>query len=274
MPPKILPIRESASLIMMSRNKILFLRRPPNGSYPGAHVFPGGVREDGDASMEITALRETFEESGILIDPKLNSVAYDRTSCSNVYEQALSAAAEPGSTFPYKYRWRSSPSENLQLQLFSSWLTPPIMAKKSRFYTYFYLLHMPDTAPPLAPIAIEPNPHAVKSGELLSSSMEWLTATEALELFDHRKLKLFPPQYYLLRGIKTEGISSFLDRVGQRVIQPEFKKRWTSDLVDETDTPARTILMDWGHGEGGEVTVGKDGVPIAIKYIQADLAKL
>ncbi|MFH8250818.1 NUDIX hydrolase [Microbacterium sp. B2969] len=57
--------------------EVLMLERPDRGSFAGAWVFPGGKLEDGDrvgAEEEEDAarragVRETFEESGLTIDP-------------------------------------------------------------------------------------------------------------------------------------------------------------------------------------------------------------
>jgi 8-oxo-dGTP pyrophosphatase MutT (NUDIX family) len=50
--------------------EVYLSRRPMHFRYyPGAFVFPGGRRDDGDADLKATARREVSEEIGIDIDP-------------------------------------------------------------------------------------------------------------------------------------------------------------------------------------------------------------
>ncbi|KIP12328.1 hypothetical protein PHLGIDRAFT_113803, partial [Phlebiopsis gigantea 11061_1 CR5-6] len=62
--------RPSASLIVINaRNEVLLVHRNPRASsFAGMHVFPGGnfdAAQDGD--LATTAVRETFEETGLLL---------------------------------------------------------------------------------------------------------------------------------------------------------------------------------------------------------------
>ena len=64
--------RPAASLILLhdSPLEVLMLRRNPNASFaPDFWVFPGGMLEERDGGdFRATAIRETFEETGIAID--------------------------------------------------------------------------------------------------------------------------------------------------------------------------------------------------------------
>lgn len=85
-PPKVPSIpAPSASVVVISpQNEILLLHRRQTGSFSSAHVFPGGnlspfhegsitpavdspERHIDGPSYRIAAIRETFEESGILL---------------------------------------------------------------------------------------------------------------------------------------------------------------------------------------------------------------
>nr|WP_211160368.1 NUDIX domain-containing protein [Microbacterium sp. MF43] len=55
--------------------EVLLIERPDRGSFAGAWVFPGGKLEDADlggdeeGSARRAAVRETFEETGLVVDP-------------------------------------------------------------------------------------------------------------------------------------------------------------------------------------------------------------
>jgi 8-oxo-dGTP pyrophosphatase MutT (NUDIX family) len=50
--------------------EVLLLRRNAKSSFvPDAWVFPGGMAEERDADLRVTAVRETFEEAGLRLDP-------------------------------------------------------------------------------------------------------------------------------------------------------------------------------------------------------------
>jgi 8-oxo-dGTP pyrophosphatase MutT (NUDIX family) len=77
--PRLTP-RAAASVIVMRDEplEVLLLRRNAKSSFvPNAWVFPGGMVEEADAratildGMKVTATRETFEETGLLVDPEM-----------------------------------------------------------------------------------------------------------------------------------------------------------------------------------------------------------
>jgi 8-oxo-dGTP pyrophosphatase MutT (NUDIX family) len=58
----------AAGILIVSGGEILYLKRGPNCTLPGVWCFPGGHVEDGETSAE-AAVRETFEETGIVVPP-------------------------------------------------------------------------------------------------------------------------------------------------------------------------------------------------------------
>lgn len=53
-------------LIVTARHELVFIRRAADGrAHSGQIAFPGGAREDHDADLRATALRETEEEIGV-----------------------------------------------------------------------------------------------------------------------------------------------------------------------------------------------------------------
>ncbi|HEX8254705.1 MAG TPA: NUDIX hydrolase [Thermoanaerobaculia bacterium] len=64
----------SASVLVLRDDpfELLLLRRGETSSFvPNAWVFPGGVADPGDGGdLRTTAVRETFEEAGLTLDPQ------------------------------------------------------------------------------------------------------------------------------------------------------------------------------------------------------------
>lgn len=66
------PAIRAASVIVLRDQpmEVLLLRRSDRSSFvPGAWVFPGGAVEDGESERDAAA-RETFEETGLALDPE------------------------------------------------------------------------------------------------------------------------------------------------------------------------------------------------------------
>jgi 8-oxo-dGTP pyrophosphatase MutT (NUDIX family) len=64
------PVRAASVIVLRDAPlEVLMLRRNPGSSFtPGAWVFPGGMAEEDD--LRLTAVRETFEEAGLTLDPE------------------------------------------------------------------------------------------------------------------------------------------------------------------------------------------------------------
>lgn len=62
-------IKAAGVLILDAGDCALFLKRGPSGDSPGVWCFPGG-KQEGDESLEQTAIRETAEETGFKPDSK------------------------------------------------------------------------------------------------------------------------------------------------------------------------------------------------------------
>lgn len=56
----------AAGILIVCGSEILFIRRGANGDHAGEWCIPGGKIEDGETSAD-AAVRETFEESGIVV---------------------------------------------------------------------------------------------------------------------------------------------------------------------------------------------------------------
>lgn len=198
----------AASLVLLREGagglEVFMVERRKGLVFSSALVFPGGklsqddtdpavhVLCDGAAglatealALRVAALRETFEESGLLLarpegDASLLSPA---GATALVDERAqLASGALPLRDFLNRHKLRLACDA---LTAFAHWVTPEWLAR--RFDTHFY-------------VAVGPDGHDGRhdGGELISS--QWLRPIEALSLAEKGERKLmFPTRMNLLR---------------------------------------------------------------------------
>jgi 8-oxo-dGTP pyrophosphatase MutT (NUDIX family) len=115
--------RPSASLILVnSQNEVLLVHRTPTTSaFAGVHAFPGGNFDSNDVSPMMTAIRENFEETGILL----------ASSASGQTPNAASVIAGRRAVHAQQLSFSQFLTDNalsLQTSLlhpFTQWITPP-----------------------------------------------------------------------------------------------------------------------------------------------------
>jgi 8-oxo-dGTP pyrophosphatase MutT (NUDIX family) len=137
--PEVTPLAAASVIVLRdSPFEVLMLRRHEKSSFvPNAWVFPGGIAEESDTelarligdgsmldTMRVTAVRETFEETGLWLGAPLTDVDRKRRALldGNVAFKDLIAEA---------------PVNLTQLVWTSRWITPAGIPK--RFDTYFFL---------------------------------------------------------------------------------------------------------------------------------------
>lgn len=215
-------IRESGRLeiLMVKRNqKIDF--------FSGAMVFPGGKVEPDDVNPawadfatgwqtvpedergpRIAALRETFEETGVLAAADLGGLGPDHLATA----RALMDAGKL--TFLEFVRSRSVTVDLTRLTFFARWLTPPVVPK--RFDTFFYLIEMP-----AGQDARHDGREAVEN--------EWVTPGDALRLYEKGERTILFPTRMNLRLLAqaprlSDAIRSAHDRAPRQVV-PSIETR-------------------------------------------------
>lgn len=178
--PAATPRHAAAVILVRNPNdpEIFWVQRQPYLTFLGGfHSFPGGrlERHDDpaafglgaswdDAPLRFCALRELFEETGVLIGKSFVTIPDFVTGIkTGVLTPDLSALVPAG-----------------------RWVTPPF--SPARFDTTFYLAWMPDGPEPV-----------VDAGELASG--EWIRPEEALEQWNLGKALLAPPTLYAIRGL-------------------------------------------------------------------------
>lgn len=200
----------------------------------GALVFPGGkvaendygdIRhhcigqeqfDDTELALRISAIRETFEESGLLFarhENEDNYIADNENSKFQQYRDSINAKEITFSDFVQK--------ENLQLTVndlvpFSHWITPEMVPK--RFDTHFYI-----TRAPASQVAT-PDGHE-------SVDAIWIEANEAVRKGEAGELTIILPTKMNLQKL---GENSSVDGALERLRNEEIKTimPWT-EVIDK-----------------------------------------
>ncbi|MEK9721356.1 MAG: NUDIX hydrolase, partial [Quisquiliibacterium sp.] len=232
------PPRHAASVILLRDGpqglEVLLLRRHgESDAFGGAYVFPGGKLDAEDSEIEllsrldtslavlhealgepeidatkaaglfVAAVRETFEEAGILLAPGI---------ASNEAE-ALRARLREGFSFGEALGQTTLKLAVSAMHPWSRWITPkiPSMTNK-RFDTRFFAAEVP------------PGLQA-RHDEREATEAWWSTPRTALERYWGREIVLAPPQIQSLAHLaRHASVASALAEAGSRrppIIQPE-----------------------------------------------------
>ncbi|KAH6873663.1 hypothetical protein BKA70DRAFT_1352377 [Coprinopsis sp. MPI-PUGE-AT-0042] len=125
--------RPSASLVIVNhRNEVLLVQRNPKATaFGGFHVFPGGnYDKKQDKLLAITAIRETFEESGLLLASSSSPAPPESTldeARFAIHQQQMLLKPDVDSLLP-----------------FMKWITP--VGPPKRFETQFFVTFLPQTS--------------------------------------------------------------------------------------------------------------------------------
>ncbi|KAJ5337647.1 Cystathionine beta-synthase core [Penicillium brevicompactum] len=205
-----------AVLLVSSKNELLLLHRVKTStSFASAHVFPGGnlsaqdgpcpppedlSRHEDSPSYRRAAIRELFEESGILL-------AKDRDSGKMIAPD--------------------------QLIPFTRWVTPTNVPKRYTTQMYLYFLPLPTNVDKqlLAELPAEGERDELESptsdGGIEVTEAQFLPAAEWISRAQKAEIILFPPQFLLLHLV-----SGFLDKDPGAGVPVEEMENRRQQLVD------------------------------------------
>ncbi|XP_029000711.1 nucleoside diphosphate-linked moiety X motif 19 [Betta splendens] len=175
-----------------------------------------GSSVPGDVAFRICALRETFEECGVLlIVPKLGGAEEARCAGDRVprYKANQLCSDELG-------RWRTlvnqDPSNFIRmcrelevlpniwaLHEWSNWLTPEGRYGAKRFDTAFYMCCLQDV------------PHTLQDQKEIVR-FEWSTPSEILQSYQKQEFWIAPPQFYELSRLRRFPLLSDLHSFARR----------------------------------------------------------
>lgn len=174
---------------------------------PDAFVFPGGAVDASDRDLgpelAVAALRELFEEAGILLarDPHGLPVALQINDLSDLRHEIAA-----GRTFAGMLERHGLVPDTSALVYYSNWITPA--SEPIRFDAHFFLARAPSDQTATADAS------EVHDGV-------WLTARDALAAADRAELNVrFPTRKHLERLARYPTIDDVFAHARDRAIQP------------------------------------------------------
>eukprot|EP00929_Paragymnodinium_shiwhaense_P058397 TRINITY_DN29239_c0_g1_i1.p1 TRINITY_DN29239_c0_g1~~TRINITY_DN29239_c0_g1_i1.p1 ORF type:complete len:336 (-),score=72.20 TRINITY_DN29239_c0_g1_i1:3-1010(-) len=236
--------REDYEVLMMERSDKF-------GSFKGAMVFPGGVVEASDRSpgwaqllelsqeprersrqeLKISAIRELFEEAGVLL-----ATPFGRLS-SEAAKAHRARIRDASSEFEQMCRQERLAPAIKRLTMIQNWVTPAFVPK--RFDTYFFLSIATDAGEAAAMTTEEADgSEAVR--------LQWAPPSGFLQLFEEQQLSFLPPQYYqlsILAGTpKLSDVEHLQAACDEAAVIP-----WTPERLSNEEGPGMCYPGDALH---------------------------
>ena len=211
-------VKQAAALILIRDTnagiEVCMLRRVASSRFaPGAYVFPGGGIEEQDEILnttlgdnkdnkdntaKIAAIRETFEEAGILAGTATNRHQF------SVRERASLNKGQQ--TFQQLIEQHDIQLDLQQITFYDHWVTPE--GAPVRFDTRFFLA------------VANANQHVLHDDAETDESC-WATPADLLEQYDRGDIKLMPVTHVqLLRLSRVTSINIIIDNTRQKTISP------------------------------------------------------
>lgn len=184
---------------------LLLRRHKKSGFMSDAFVFPGGKVDPEDGSLEVAAIREAFEEAGVL----LARPALDPAKRAE-WRRRLNARE---TTFAEMLRQEGLEPDLMRLHAWSRWVTPSVEPK--RFDALFFLAELP------------PGQEA-SLDDKETTEEAWATAEEAMARQAAGTMKLPPPQVRTLHEMAPHGtLAALVAEAGRRAphiapVMPRF----------------------------------------------------
>lgn len=256
--------RHAATVVLLRHGadgfEVFMVRRhQKSGFMGGAHVFPGGKldAEDSDArliaraggrspeeaahllgehgepehafGLFVAALRETFEEAGVLLATSASSLALDRAS--------LRARLESGESFAALVDEFELTLDLDRISPYTRWVTPEV--ERRRYDTRFFL-------------AVTPPDQQAQHDERETTAGAWLRPADALARGQAGEIQLPPPTLRTLENLAEFGsIGAAVAEAERRpppLIRPVFR--------DEQGLPVLALPGDPHHPEGERALPG------------------
>jgi 8-oxo-dGTP pyrophosphatase MutT (NUDIX family) len=244
------PIRPAATILLVRDEptfEVLMVKRHHQIDFAaGALVFPGGKTHAGDhdpvwehravgwartaqdkRALRIAAIREAYEETGILLARHADGAAFTGDERAAVARDDI---ASDRRTFLDLIVELDVHVDLDALTVFARWITPAMMPK--RFDTWFYIAHAP------------PDQLALCDGwETVDA--EWIAPTEALRLAEAgERTVIFPTRMNLQLLAEGAGAADAIARAAARTLVTVEPK-----VVQTDDGPVLAIPRDAGYGD-------------------------
>jgi len=188
--------KDAGSIILLKDHddpKVLWVKRSPKLMFMGGfHAFPGGQLDKEDAAIPVSgatgdeaamracAVREIFEETGLLIADGAERLSAERLAAMR------RALADGAITFGRMLAEDGLEISAASLVAAGRWVTPPFAPR--RFDTWFFLAWLP-----------EGQEAAVETGEL--ETAEWIRPGDAFALWQRGEIIMAPPTLHIIKTL-------------------------------------------------------------------------
>ncbi|GGF49384.1 hypothetical protein GCM10011519_24160 [Marmoricola endophyticus] len=244
--------RDAATVILLrdgaSSPEAYLLRRQTSMAFAaGMYVYPGGGVDPRDVDAEVSwvgpsreewserlgvearqaaalvcaAVRETFEESGVLLaGPNADEVVADTTG--EDWEADRSALEGKELAFTDFLARRGLVLRTDLLGAWTAWTTP--VFEPRRYRTWFFVASLPEG-------------QRTRDVSTESDEVVWLPVADALAQADAREIAMMPPTYLnALEVVQLASVADVLaDAAGRRVAM------FTPELTDEGEGPVLSV---------------------------------
>ncbi|KAI0377499.1 hypothetical protein F5Y04DRAFT_273028 [Hypomontagnella monticulosa] len=280
---KLVEPRPSASVILLSpENQVLLLHRvQTSSSFPSAHVFPGGNLSDfhdgivpgpGDVKRHedslpyrLGAIRETFEECGILLAHERDSENKPLNLPSTERDKARKEIYENKVRFSEWLASVGGVADTDNLLPFTRWVTP--LGQPRRFTTqmYVYMLPLSTSSDPAISAARSEAMIPTPDGGVEITAARFDDASTWLEKQRKGEVVMFPPQCFLLHMLSQflvgppSGSSSSSALTDHYSSQREKLKEFLATVPTTSDPKAMkhpTAQIPWGDKVISPTTLG------------------
>ncbi|KAI9466357.1 NUDIX hydrolase domain-like protein [Lactarius psammicola] len=190
--------RPSASLVILNaRNEVLLVHRNPKATaFAGMHVFPGGNYDEiQDESYQMTAIRETFEETGLLLATS-PSGSPPSEAVLDAERESINARKTLFGDFLRRY---ALVADVKALLPFTEWVTP--LGSPRRFHTRFYVAFLPALRTSGFSTGVTQHRLPTSDGGQEVIEARFVHPRDALAEHAAKKIALMPPQHYILSTI-------------------------------------------------------------------------
>ncbi len=224
----VVPAKPAATVILLrdssSGPEVLLLRRHRSAGFvPGAYVFPGGKVDAADSSSSLfalaapvpgvpdpayraAALREAFEETGILLARNASGAWAPDAGADSVLSSWRGRLLSDACSLVDLLHATSLRPDFASLVHFAHWITPE--GEPRRYDTRFFLAGVPSG-------------RSASTDAREMSEAVWLTPDDALARFAEGALPMvFPTVHALRRLAGLASVTAALDRFRGREVRP------------------------------------------------------
>lgn len=223
--PAAVAIRPAATVMLVRDSdgtgvEVFMMRRTTKAAFAGGmYVFPGGAVDAEDSSYEVAAIRECFEEAGVLLARSVNGdiMRLDEAHVQDRFSTYRHAVHRGERSMTSVLAEENLTAMVDQLQWVSHWVTP--FGEVRRFDTRFFVASMPPDQEPL-------------HDDLETVDSLWVTPGEALSRARRGDLVMLPPTMVNLGFLADHHSVDAILNSAASIGTPEKilpKVRWAAD---------------------------------------------